>query len=205
MHLFTYFSHIKSHGAKFSYYTAITTEIKASHTRTDLNLQTFVLWHAQLRRWEWEDKRETWSQPILMHSQCFLVLHQSEGCELVKLWAASGTFPVVDRREANRGCTELRVRTHIYQLECTQTHSEAPFHRKSCYHFSDTQTQRKHWHWTSYQRPRNRSCSTDGLTNLHPEFDWWKQVGSAFLFLSDFTWSECLPRKCYGFVLHRIG
>lgn len=100
-----------------------------------------------------------------MHSQCFLVLHQSEGCELVKLWAASGTFPVVDRRGAQQRLHWAACKDSHFISWSAHIHTQkAPFHRKSCYHFSDTQTQRKHWHWTSYQQPRNRSCTTDGLT-----------------------------------------
>lgn len=100
-----------------------------------------------------------------MHSQCFLVLHQSKVCELVKLWAASGTFPVVDRQGAQQRLHWAACRdSHFISWSAHRHTQRAPFHRKSCYHFSDTPTQRKHWHWTSYQRPRNRSCSTDGLT-----------------------------------------
>ncbi len=105
-----------------------------------------------------------------MHSQCFLVLHQSEGCELVKLWAASGTFPVVDRREANRGCTELRVRTHILSAGVhTDTLRKHPFTGRAAI--------------TSQIHRRRGSTDTEPLTNgpgtgAAPQMDWQTSIQS---------------------------
>lgn len=118
-----------------------------------------------------------------MHSQCFLVLHQTEGCELVKLWAASGTFPVVDRQREQQSLRWAACRdSHFISWSAHKTLWEHPFTGRAAI--------------TSQIHRRRGSTDTEPLTNgpergAAPQMDWlppsrvWlmKTSGICFVFL----------------------
>lgn len=129
---------------------------------------------------------------MLMHSQCFLVLHQTEGCELVKLWAASGTFPVVDRRREQQSLRWAACKdSHFISWSAHKTFWEHPFTGRAAI--------------TSQIHRRRGSTDTEPLTNgpdreAAPQMDWlppsrvWlmKTSGICFVLCYVFTWSECI-------------
>lgn len=147
-----------------------------------------------------ETRSQPPAQPMLMHSQCFLVLHQREGWELVKLWAASGTFPVVDRRGEQQ---------RLRWAACRDSH----FISRSAHRHSFTGRAAI----TSQIHRRRGSTDTEPLTNgpetgaapqvpqvnwLPPSRVWLKKT--ALLFIA-FSPDLRVSRRCYGFVLHGIG